>query len=163
MSGEGDRAVSSVEARATATTTVSTTGGTAGTTAPRFIRVWDYAAARAAETHAVRCAFERKGQRLGVASLARHLRRRATSHAPRLERRRPNLKRRNETYGKEEGFKRCRRALRRRGRMHEVRFKGGESGEESYRVSHTHAWHAKRCATTITNACFSDRVAQCRL
>ena len=34
--------------------------------------------------------------------------------------------------------------MRRRGRMHEVRFKAGESGE-SYRVTRTHAWHAKRC------------------
>ena len=143
MSGE-DRAVSSVEASAMTTTTVSTTGGRAGKTAPRFVRVWDYVAARAAETHAVRCAIERGGRRLGVASLARHLRRRATSHAPRLERRRPNLKRRNERDGEKEGFKRCRGALRRRGRMHEVRFKAGESGE-SYRVMRTHAWHAKRC------------------
>jgi hypothetical protein len=141
MSGEVDRAG---EARAITTTTVSTTGGRAGKTAPRFVRVWDYAAARAAETHAVRCAIERGGRRLGVASLARHLRRRATSHAPRLERRRPNLKRRNERDGEKEGFKRCRGALRRRGRMHEVRFKAGESGE-SYRVTRTHAWHAKRC------------------
>jgi len=144
MSGEHDRAVSSVEASATTTTTVSTTGGRAGKTAPRFVRVWDYAAARAAETHAVRCAIERGGRRLGVASLARHLRRRATSHAPRLERRRPNLKRQNERDAEKEGFKRCRGALRRRGRMHEVRFKAGESGE-SYRVTRTHAWHAKRC------------------
>ena len=36
--------------------------------------------------------------------------------------------------------------------MHEVRFKAGESGE-SYRVTRTHAWHAKRCDDDDDDEC----------
>ena len=86
-----------------------------------------------------------RGRGAGAHSLARHLRRRATSHAPRVVRRRPNLKRRRGDGG--DAFRRCRRAVRRRGRLHDARVvngDGGGGGNEGARTMRTHTWHAKR-------------------
>ena len=118
----------------------------AETSTPKFVRVWDYASARASEIYATTEAIGRaRGRGAGAHSLARHLRRRATSHAPRVVRRRPNLKRRRGDGG--DAFRRCRRAVRRRGRLHDARVvsgDGGGGGNERARTMRTHTWHAKR-------------------
>ena len=112
--------------------------------AARFIKVWDFASARAAELYATTTAIEGRGNGkvLGVSTLTRHLRRRATSHAPYLSRRRPNLKRRRGDGGDGGGFRLCREALRRRGRLNAQTERAVDG--VMYKVLRTHTWHAKR-------------------
>ena len=109
---------------------------------PRYVRVWDFVAARARELRATTRAIE--GRRaLGVETLARHARRRATSHAPRATRRRPNLKRRRAAAaGEDATTEGCRRRARRRGRLNAARTRAG--GGTAVKALRAHAWHAKR-------------------
>lgn len=112
----------------------------------KFLRVWDFAAARAAELLATTSAIEeRTGKKLGVQSLPRHLRRRARSFAPRVTRRRPNLKRTREGRAGD-AFRRAREATRRRGALN-ARRRLNDDGNE-VKTLRTHVWHAKRCVET---------------
>ena len=125
--------------------TDAVSGVETATRAPKFLRVWDFARARSAELCATTSAIEaRTGTKLGVASLARHLRRRARSFAPRLTRHRPNLKRlRASAGGGTEAFRKARAAMRRQGVIGARRAEGRDT--LAVRVLRTHVWHAKRC------------------